>query len=307
MSKRGFTLVELLVVIAIIGVLVALLLPAVQAAREAARRAQCVNNEKQIALAALNYEDANKALPRGHWSGESCNKTKWSSRWSAFVSVLPYIEEQSLFDQLNTDIGPSYQSGNSAAWANVAGRLDAMLKTPKAFRCPTSDAPQFSEDPDPSVFVDHKLAIGDYAFMTGVRGPSWGNGCAVKDENTGPFLYGKEVRIRNITDGLSHTVFLGEVIEPHTRKSSNVWTFASRHADSLRSTENPLNTPPGMLSVVPSGNTAGCNGAFGSKHTGGGHFAFGDGRVMFIADEISSDIYNALGTIAGNEVQPGSF
>jgi hypothetical protein len=142
--------------------------------------------------------------------------------------------------------------------------------------------------------------------MNGYKGPSFGSGCAVKTDNSGPFLYGKAVKIRSITDGLSHTAFLGEVIEPHTRKSSNIWAFAARHADSLRTTENSLNTLPGEGSIVSSGNTAGSNGAFASQHPGGAHFGFGDGRVIFVTDSIDKKIYDAMATISMIPGEPAS-
>jgi prepilin-type N-terminal cleavage/methylation domain-containing protein len=303
LEHGGFTLVELLVVIAIIGVLVALLLPAVQAAREAARRAQCQNNLKQVALGIAMHDDAKKYYPVGHWFGENCMTTKAQSRWSAFVSILPYVEEPSMYELLHVDDLPAFQA-NNAAWESVTGRVEAMTKAIKTFRCPTSDSPDVHENPDPSVFPSVKPAVSDYAFVTGTKGPSFGVGCGVKTDNNGPFVYAKGVKAKKIIDGLSHTAFVGEVIEPHTRKSSNIWSFGARHADCLRSTQNAINTPPGLGSIVSSGATAGSNGAFASKHVTGAHFAFGDGRVTFLTEEISQSAYDAMATIAGGETNP---
>ena len=110
-ATPGFTLVELLVVIAIIGVLVALLLPAVQAAREAARRAQCQNNLRQLAVAALNHEGTHKHLPPGRYGcdgagTQNCSPNAWSRAASGFLPMLPFLEEQMLYDSIDFNDGP---------------------------------------------------------------------------------------------------------------------------------------------------------------------------------------------------------
>ena len=132
-SLRGFTLVELLVVIAIIGVLVALLLPAIQAAREAARRAQCVNNEKQIGLALLNYESVVGAFPAGRHGcdgstenikGCELEATIKRSAMSAFVKILPYLEQQALFDRLMSGSRDLLRAPYEIIWPTPLGRDD---------------------------------------------------------------------------------------------------------------------------------------------------------------------------------------
>ena len=110
-AALGFTLVELLVVIAIIGILVALLLPAVQAAREAARRTQCQNNLKQLGLAALNHEGTHKHLPPGRMGCDgaanlNCSPGEWSRAASGFLPMLPFLEEPALYDSIDFDDGP---------------------------------------------------------------------------------------------------------------------------------------------------------------------------------------------------------
>ena len=143
--QRGFTLVELLVVIAIIGILVALLLPAVQAAREAARRSQCTNNQKNIALAILNYEDTNKKLPPGTPFYDNCVRGPASTsplrfhRVSGFVLILPFLEQGALFDLYQFEKTPyiwmSDNTGNN--WHRVAGRESLPEARPDVYVCPS--------------------------------------------------------------------------------------------------------------------------------------------------------------------------
>ena len=304
-SPKGFTLVELLVVIAIIGILVALLLPAVQAAREAARRNQCVNNLKNIALAILNYEDTNGDLPPATPFFDACPKVGSQStvnlhRVSGFVLILPHIEESALFVQYQLDKAPyvwmSDNTGNN--WHMLAGRQGLVEARPDIYVCPSEQSPALHEDPDTGPIRNGlKPATGNYAFVTGTIGPPE-TGVAAKCDNTGAFRYGNPVSLRKITDGLSKTMFVGEVIDPHTRKGSNIWSFAARHADSMRTTTNPLNTAPGLGLVIDFGATLGSNGAFASRHPSGANFAFGDGHVEFLAEEIDMDSYRALSTIA---------
>jgi prepilin-type N-terminal cleavage/methylation domain-containing protein/prepilin-type processing-associated H-X9-DG protein len=308
-SPSGFTLVELLVVIAIIGVLVALLLPAVQAAREAARRAQCTSNQKNIALAVLNYEDANKALPSGTPFYDGCDgittppKKINFHRISAFVLILPYIEQQALFAKYQLDLDPyiwmSDNTGNN--WHRRPGREELVEVRPAIYVCPSDLSERLHDDPDPGPIRNGlKPATGSYAFVGGSNGPPT-TGDSVKCKNTGAFLYGYPVELEAITDGTSNTMFVGEVIDAHTRISSNIWSFASRHADSLRTTANPLNTTPGTGLRVTAGATTDQNGAFGSRHPSGATFAYGDGRVDFLQDEIDLAVYRAISTIALEE------
>jgi prepilin-type N-terminal cleavage/methylation domain-containing protein len=165
-DASGFTLVELLVVIAIIGILVALLLPAIQAAREAARRSQCVNNEKQIGLALLNYESTHKAFPAGRHGCDNsvenfvgCEpvKTIEPSEMSAFVKILPFLEEQALHDLLTTVDASTFKTPYKIIWPAgedkstdlqlwAQPRLqEALNRRPTPFVCPSSDSAPVSE------------------------------------------------------------------------------------------------------------------------------------------------------------------
>jgi prepilin-type processing-associated H-X9-DG protein len=156
------------------------------------------------------------------------------------------------------------------------------------------------------------FATGTYALMHGKRGPNWftdGNvQLFLKTDNTGPFNYFRTVEPRHFTDGLSHSVLVGEVLKGDTWANRNLWTFAARLLDSLRTTENPLNTPPGSTDATYTtlaGKYA-TNGAFGSEHPGGALFAYGDGHVEFLADSIADELYQAGATIACSDGLAGS-
>src|SRR4051812_14462593 len=152
--RAGFTLIELLVVIAIIGVLIALLLPAVQAAREAARRGQCSNNLKQIGLALQNFASTNKTFPAGRYGCDTdnvgdCTSVPTANRVgpSMFVAILPQVEEQSLYDVFNQDrfVGGPWvtTAGGDITW--VPKYKDAIATRPSVFVCPTDQAPPCCE------------------------------------------------------------------------------------------------------------------------------------------------------------------
>lgn len=309
MRLRGaFTLVELLVVIAIIGVLVALLLPAVQAARESARRASCTNNLKQIGIALQNYSDALKTLPPGRLGcdcntsvPDGCGSRPSSTRpgTSGFGLMLPMLEEKSLYDQigwLRGAVAPATGCGgvtdDTAGWntPTVAGVIGSR---PKVFVCPSDISEKMSR-------VSPTYATGSYAFMHGTQGPSFTTSQAMKHRNTGSFMYLTGIRMGEIGDGISNTIFVGEVIDAHIQESSNRWLIGSRHLDSLRSTENPINTKTATGIVLDLYGYK-CNGAFASRHPNGGLFLFGDGHVSFVTDNISKTVYEALATRNGGE------
>lgn len=134
-------------------------------------------------------------------------------------------------------------------------------------------------------------AVGSYAVVHGSRGPSETSSQDMKHNNTGVFLYKQSVRLAQIGDGTSNTFVAGEVYDGHLANNTNRWAIAVRHADTLRSTENPLNTKPGQ--GITFTNT---NGAFGSRHPKGANFVFADAHVQFISDNIPLPIYRALST-----------
>ena len=194
---RGFTLIELLVVIAIIGVLVGLLLPAVQQAREAARRMTCVNNLKQTGLAMHGYYDSNRQLPSGYISpgmsaaDPSASETAKGYAWG-FV-LLPYMEQSSLFDSID-------QTGEAVGTSNEAKAAEANLG---GYRCPTDTAPVSFSVNNGSGTVD--LPTSNYVAVLG-----WNNVTTEAGQGNGVFFRNSDIQFRDIRDGLSTTICVGE-------------------------------------------------------------------------------------------------
>jgi prepilin-type N-terminal cleavage/methylation domain-containing protein len=304
----GFTLVELLVVISILGVLVALLLPAIQAAREAARRATCFNNQKQVSLAVAEYEGAMRHYPAGRIgcddlgddvsisvcpSGLAPEKKTGAS---GFVLILPYLEMQPLFDQLDVaDGGLWNRNVNDLGWYYDQDKNQGIKEIIPTMVCPSEEAKPISY-----VYAPVGAATSSYAFSSGSKGPGFPRE-EVRYYNNGLFVYVASRRAKEVTDGLSNTFMMGEVVLSDTQESSNTWSYARAHVDCLRTTLNPLNTWPGMGATDDEQR----NGAFGSFHPQGAVFSFADGHLQFISDDIDLAAYQALSTIDQDELNGG--
>jgi len=297
-TPHGFTLIELLVVIAIIGVLVALLLPAVQAAREAARRMQCANNLKQIALGCINYESAQQTLPTGGKSE--------GNMLSFHALILPYIEQTALADQLDL----SEKNG----WSQRPNHEVALSPVPIYF-CPSNIDGVFDGVPDVrrSLFSSSRYQ-GQHAFTqhyNGVAGAKgigsstigdypWeedASGCPDKDgvAINGVLYRDSQVEMRKITDGLSYTLMVGE-----HRFGVAAWIAGMS------------SSPDWPCDMACCKNVAfGINfdqwGAqwndqsFGSLHTSGAQFASVDGSVHLLTDDMDIIVYKALASRNGEE------
>jgi prepilin-type N-terminal cleavage/methylation domain-containing protein/prepilin-type processing-associated H-X9-DG protein len=316
--RRGFTLIELLVVIAIIGVLIGLLLSAVQKVREAANRISCANNLKQLALAALNYHDDKKKFPTGlhiveSINGRYANGTCWE------VELLPYLEQDNLKRRWD----------HSDFHNNVAGDTNATTaQVLKVLLCP-SDAL-----PDPVVYI----AWASYPYACGFYGKTSYGGNAGKQSfrppfatRDGIFFQDSRIRIADVFDGTENTFLFGERshFDPEYDRLAlttgfgggsplsqfgrwaNVFAGAGSLAEHLLSTAVPINYR------VPAGTTAeefqSLTGAgnirlnpFGSGHPGGANFAFADGSVRFLSETIPLDTLQALSTRASGEVVSAS-
>jgi prepilin-type N-terminal cleavage/methylation domain-containing protein/prepilin-type processing-associated H-X9-DG protein len=222
-STSGFTLIELLVVIAIIAVLIALLLPAVQSAREAARRAQCINNLKQLGLALHNYQSAINVFPIGSvWSTESpyldCGQVNYKPAvgWTLFAEMLGYLEQQTAFNAINFNLGPvtsppRYATAGASNWTGLILQINTFV-------CP-SDFPQtpFTQAQSSNAFTQCSYAgmVGTFDIW------EWFCGCPVNAiggsctggpwcQSDGMFNLDTATRLQSVTDGSSNTIAIGE-------------------------------------------------------------------------------------------------
>jgi prepilin-type N-terminal cleavage/methylation domain-containing protein/prepilin-type processing-associated H-X9-DG protein len=324
--RSGFTLVELLVVIAIIGILIALLLPAVQAAREAARKSQCRNNLKQIQLAYSNYEQSRRKYPaaiagcNGHnptagspWSPIVClagsNQNADKRTHSAFVEILPFIEELTLYGMIDKPGQPNGGIWVSGVTWTTPAHLTVVASRVKTYECPADPAPFIVDEL--YVGAGNRVAASSYATNNGTVGPLSGYTVFVKSNSDGTSLQARPLKMREITDGLSKTYFVGEVRDRDRYNAPdgyyqlfNVWSYGSRWLDTWRSSAAPLNTPYNELTAVISNRPQ--NGAFGSHHSGGAHFSFGDGHVAFLGDTMDGKIYRALSSRSAMVLTPTS-
>jgi prepilin-type N-terminal cleavage/methylation domain-containing protein/prepilin-type processing-associated H-X9-DG protein len=300
---HGFTLIELLVVIAIIAILISLLLPAVQQAREAARRTQCKNNLKQLALAVHNYHDTYGKFPIGHqFIGHFDGSTTdgdGGSAWSWSAYILPYIDAAPLYNKLNFSlpvhnamIVGARQNGPLNTTAGDENGDLARTAQPWA-RCPTDTAPAEHLYRGTAAHR-HFVAITSYVGNAGAFNNSLGTSSNVTDaRRSGIMSRDSNWSIRDVTDGTSNTILLGErtwVLLPGANLNSDVTTlygainetmgFANgRSSFVLMNGAYPMNPPP--IAVWGSKETAAH-----SLHEGGAQFAFADGSVRFISENI---------------------
>lgn len=315
LSRPAFTLVELLVVIAIIGILIALLLPAIQAARESARRSTCLNNLKQASLAVINYSDARRSLPPG---AHSCCWGSW------IVEILPYIEEASLFsayDQTNKfSADASYRYAGSRNLPVTQKRISTLL-------CPSDDSALDSTLSGFSGITKHSYVVngGNTGYTPGdtyttnppvssLNGVNFG-GAPFSNEG-GPSLKVLYVKPSKISDGLSKTMMLAETVigDDADVRGFSWWGYGAMFHAYL-----PPNAsqPDVTQSMSYCGNTANpraapCTGPYSatspmtsaarSRHTSGIQASHCDGSARFVSDDIDLLTWRGLSTSRGGEI-----
>jgi prepilin-type N-terminal cleavage/methylation domain-containing protein/prepilin-type processing-associated H-X9-DG protein len=321
--SKAFTLVELLVVIAIIGILVALLLPAVQAARGAARRMSCENNLKQIGLALHNHESGRKFFPSAiedQVTSAFPNVSPRMYRWSALAMLTPYLEKSTVYNQLNLDV-PLYCPPSFPPSFVHPDNVDPVASDPSAFRCPS----------------DFDRRVYDWAGPTNYcasYGSGGANGTYVDAD--GMFFVDSRTRPADVTDGLSNTVAFAETLigsgepggtlaaelangrqeeiivrlmttpvseaacsEP-SRPTSNlrgaVWADGLAWSSGYNHWRTPNSPVPDCCSFL------GAWKAARSRHPGGANVLLGDGSVRFVSETIDLTTWRGLGSRNGGEV-----
>ena len=293
-GRKGFTLIELLVVIAIVGLLVALLLPAVQAARESARRTQCVNDLRQIGIALQSYEGSNRTLPSGYISQFLSDGTDTGPGWGWAAFLLNNLEENNLRGQLILD-RPIEDP------ANAQTRIQAV----SVYLCPSDSAPPVwaalkEANPIPSNKICD-VASANYVGMFGDTEPGI--------DGSGLFFRNSHVRFREITDGTSHTIAVGErshllgeatwigsvagaVLSPVPGDNDGIGGSEIEHGSGMVLGHAGEGKGPGD----PNSDV----NQFYSQHSGGVNFVFADAHVEFLTPEMDYKIFKALATRAVN-------
>lgn len=316
--RPGFTLIELLVVIAIIAILIALLLPAVQQAREAARRMSCSNNLKQIALAAHNHHDVYKEFPPGYlgsspsfvFSTGMTATIETNRKWIGHLSfLLPYLELNNIYERMDTSL---FKCELGTIYVFHAGSHNMAQNRINIFHCPSDDV-----ESRPNRLLLHTWFDGTIFHLNQVDGGSsfanYGRtnyvGSAgrygvldhpVDDSTRGVFVNcwdfpgDKPTKIRDITDGTSSTFLFGEIVGANGPsqpfESSLAWASAGG-----------MVTNWGIAGDSPNNNNW---FRFSSRHPGVVHFAMADGAVKKVSRNINEAIFHSLGSIAGGEVIP---
>ena len=309
-GRRGFTLIELLVVIAIIAILVALLLPAVQQAREAARRSSCKNNLKQIGLAIHNYHDVHNIFPTGGLGAHGP---------SAWVHMLPFIEQGSLYDALTFEGSALFWFGGGST-VNYAPMNGAR---PSVYLCPSNAMPQSVSVTDATATLTTDVLISSYILLSGAIGLNQ----VQNDSSTfgsitnkgirsdgGSFSHSRSMRFRDFTDGTSNVAMVAEQSgyaenaagakqDGRSARSSSAWMAPNGTTDvrcyNTTTIRYPLSEK--RMNLTGMANDA-CNNPILSEHTGGVQAVFADGSVHFLSENLDFDLTRFLVTRSDGNV-----
>jgi len=339
--RFGFTLVELLVVIAIIGILVALLLPAIQAAREASRRSHCSNNLHQLAIAALNYESGKKVFPLGRSAGNDANNQS-IIHWGFLSYTLPYIEEQATYDKIDFKV-----TGKT-----VDDFPEVCTTQPKSFLCPSDYDDQMTGTDCGQDGYGRTNYRGNGGSDSGEMHAGTPATINDREQNNGIFLTNYQVSIRQVIDGTSHTAIFSEMMKGDGNRNI-ITSPADWFTVSGASNDTGLKISQDCPNVIPVGGTSqfhcagrnwvrgdyatsrynhvmppnakSCSHNFGgtltatqvneqggahtasSRHPGGVNMSCVDGSTHFVAETIDVAVWQAIGSRNGAETVPMDF
>jgi prepilin-type N-terminal cleavage/methylation domain-containing protein/prepilin-type processing-associated H-X9-DG protein len=314
-SRGGFTLIELLVVIAIIGVLIALLLPAVQSAREAARRMQCTNNLKQLGLACANYADINGVFPSGGFKSQAAEiggACGGSHEQSFFIGLLPFMEQGPLYNAFNASIG--YTSPSNTTVCSTAISAVSCPSDPEASLVQSTFRASYGGQYDMR-YTSYRGNAGTFYAVSRYTSPRCSNFAAMRAAANGVIYLYSAVSIAQISDGTSNTMLASEIAYsklPANERWDWVWWASGNNADTLGNTLYPINPQKKLNTEAYQGNL-GINvkilyHGFSSNHPGGVNAAFCDGSVRFLKDTINTMPFDAAtGLPTGYAPNPSNF
>jgi prepilin-type N-terminal cleavage/methylation domain-containing protein/prepilin-type processing-associated H-X9-DG protein len=317
--RSAFTLIELLVVIAIIGILIALLLSAVQKVRDAAARTKCANNLKQMGIALHNYHDVHGTFPNGMVYDDEMPPSGYHPEWSWMALLMEFYEEGNLFrlaDDYAHKPGGYYQAfGDLGTPPNPAVSTVVKLLT-----CPADPRDDLTHMATTDTGKNILVAFTEYLGVNGTQAPVYTNTGILLQYGDGMLFHRSRVRISDVLDGTSNTLMVGE--RPPSADFNFGWWFGSDGRDEEGTCEGTLGAKeqdffdhvlkqppfycpsPAKLGLQPGTITDECDaGHFWSLHSGGANFLLADGSVRFLSYNIQ-DIFVALCTRAGGEVLP---